>query len=62
MGGPSVGVAGFSGGGGMFWVLVVEIEGWGLGLGLGLWREMDWQLEKRPLRTVGRCWEGLQWP
>ena len=33
MGGPSVGVASFSGGGGMLWVLVVEIEGLGIGIG-----------------------------
>ena len=35
MGGPSVGVASFSGGGGMLWVLVVEIEGLGIGIGIG---------------------------
>ena len=32
MGDPSVGVAGFSGGGGMLWVPVVEIEGLGVGV------------------------------
>ena len=47
MGGPSVGVAVFSGGGGMLWVPVVEIEGLGLGLwgGESLWKERDWRLE-----------------
>ena len=33
MGSLSVGVASFSGGGGMLWVLVVEIEGLGIGIG-----------------------------